>query len=115
MQSVLLRRVAQPNDHLSRSLSERSADFVHDTAPHNRNVFLSQSTPIEGRHDVVDWLQEKSGQLATPTSKQRKSTPGEDPSVKLEALESVMPPKMRSGCFETTDTRIAEVLFHYAG
>jgi hypothetical protein len=29
-----------------------------------------------------------------------------DPSVKLEALESVLPPKLRSGRFKTTDKLI---------
>ena len=32
-----------------------------------------------------------------------------DPSVKLEALESVMPPKLRSGRFKATDKRIASL------
>src|ERR1700682_2742558 len=56
MQSVLLRRAAQPNDHLSRFLSERPADFVDDTTPHNRDVL---SPSLWGRHDVVGGLQEK--------------------------------------------------------
>jgi hypothetical protein len=99
MQSVLLRRVAQPNDHLFRSLSERSADFVNDTAAHTQR--LSQCEyPIQGRHDVVDWLQKKSGQLATHTRKQREIYTPADPSVK----ESVMPPKMCSGPFKATDS-----------
>src|SRR6266566_3897186 len=42
--SVLLRGAAQPTNHLSRFLSERSADFVDDTTPHNREVFLGPST-----------------------------------------------------------------------
>lgn len=32
-----------------------------------------------------------------------------DPSVKLEALESVMPPKLRSGRFKATDKLIASL------
>lgn len=32
-----------------------------------------------------------------------------DPSVKLEALESMMPPKWRSGRFKATDTLIASL------
>ena len=32
-----------------------------------------------------------------------------DPSVKLEALESVVPPKLRSGCFKATDKLIASL------
>ena len=32
-----------------------------------------------------------------------------DPSVKLEALESVLPPKLRSGRFKTTDKLIASL------
>src|SRR5260370_37233561 len=74
MQSVLIRRVAQPDDHLSRSLSERSADFVNDTALHNGNVHSQCEYPIEGRHDVVDWLQEKSGDLDRPDASNGKST-----------------------------------------
>jgi hypothetical protein len=41
-----------------------------------------------------------------------------DPSVKLEALESVLPPKLRSGRFKATDKLIAsltEDLPSYAG
>jgi hypothetical protein len=32
-----------------------------------------------------------------------------DPSVKLEALESMMPPKLRSGRFKATDKLIASL------
>jgi site-specific recombinase XerD len=35
-----------------------------------------------------------------------------DPSVKLEALESVMPPKLRSGRFKATDELIASLTSH---
>jgi hypothetical protein len=48
-QSVLLRGAAQLTNHSSRFLAERSADFVADTTPHNRDVFLGPSTPIERR------------------------------------------------------------------
>lgn len=82
MQSVLLRRVAQPNDHLSRSFSERSADLVNDTAPHNRNVFLRANSPSKERNDVVDWLQNKERPVGTHKRKQREIYTTADPSVK---------------------------------
>ena len=82
MQSVLLRRVAQPNDHLSRSFSKRSADFVNETAPHNRNVSLRASSPSKKRNDVVDWLQNKERQFAPTNANNGKSTRRLNPSVK---------------------------------
>src|ERR1700730_4121373 len=40
MQRVLLRGAAQARIHLFRFLAERSADFLDDTTPHNRDAFL---------------------------------------------------------------------------
>jgi hypothetical protein len=39
---VLLRGAAEPSNHPSRFLGERSGDFGGDTSPHNRDIILGQ-------------------------------------------------------------------------
>src|SRR6266478_783315 len=42
MRSVLLRGAAEPSNHPSRFLAERSGDFGGDTSPHNCDIILGQ-------------------------------------------------------------------------
>jgi hypothetical protein len=42
LQSVLLRRVAEPSDSVPRFLIGRSADFVNGTTPHKPDVFCAR-------------------------------------------------------------------------
>ena len=47
MQGVLLRRVVQPDNRLSRFLAERSSDLVDGTTLHNHDPVLGPLTPVE--------------------------------------------------------------------
>ncbi len=58
-QSVLLRGAAQLANHSSRFLAERSADFVADTTPHNRDRLSGPKYADRTKsHAVSRWQRE---------------------------------------------------------
>ncbi len=94
----------EPSNRPPRFLAERSGDFAGDTSLHNRDIILGQ---IDRSNDdavlSVDGMWLGHAHMQTTEIYTRV-----DP-VKLEALESVVPPELCSGRFKATDKLIASL------
>jgi hypothetical protein len=103
----------QATCRLSHFLPERFADSVDGATPRNRDGFLGPKfsayravavSPCSTKdlRKVSLWLGHANLQTTQIYTRV-------DPSVKLETLESVVPPKLRSGRFKATDKLIASL------
>ena len=119
MPRVLLRTVEEPADAKSASLARTSDPFIEASTPHNVTSSRSEDSIEGGRHALRVVRRPLAHSCAS-------RSPGgtllghahmqtteiytrADPSVKLEALESMMPPTLRTGRFKAMEALIASL------